>query len=715
MHLTPQMNEISPQSESTPSMHELSLLKIASWSNKACPVNDTSIRASVPALQRGLVWEPQQVEMLWDSILRGFPIGALVICKRVDELKLVHDDKITHHLLDGQQRCNAISLGFKDTFKAPKQAAGKFVEDSILWLDLNPERDANSTRNYLTRITTLAHPWGYRQDDDAKRMKTQCIRNALEAAEHKNLAACDYRRPKPVELWPHIAKAPIPLAWLMNASLKNEAEFWRSVRGRIDASVAYKWIEPILKFLADTKPKAVEQRRLVYRGIQHAAKARIIALEAPEEILEASMQEGSQGTEKEDISNIEHLFQRLNRLGTRLDGEELAYSMIKAYWPKIAPEVNEIAAGLMPQSRLFSLAVRAALSANEHKGLPGVVGVSALRNMVKNQSDKFNLIQKYIKENLKPACAQVSDWLRYSADKEAGLLPVHVTSIAQGSPELYLLLLTFADRTPAGSDTDWEPLLPGLATALHWFAKDKGKVTNRIYLACHEELSLKNIKRGISNAIEAEEMCSLHAPLEVDEFIQIPDKDLAAWNWGHLIEGDKEEVGMAEREKSWRGFLNFVGNRELLLYVQRAFIAKRFPEYDPARRDLWEAHNRPWDFDHILAHKYFYNHKRDNTYMAVCAQWGNTIGNLRAWAFEDNRSDQYVPAICKIGENEMLLDASFVEAEEIPVFSSGDDVCKNEASARKFIEICRCRLLRIYKRWYSDSGIAQLFPPEQKQ
>ena len=30
----------------------------------------------VPALQRGLVWEPHQVELLWDSILRGFPIGA---------------------------------------------------------------------------------------------------------------------------------------------------------------------------------------------------------------------------------------------------------------------------------------------------------------------------------------------------------------------------------------------------------------------------------------------------------------------------------------------------------------------------------------------------------------------------------------------------------------------------------------------------------------
>ena len=32
----------------------------------------------IPAMQRGLVWAPNQVELLWDSILRGFPIGAFV-------------------------------------------------------------------------------------------------------------------------------------------------------------------------------------------------------------------------------------------------------------------------------------------------------------------------------------------------------------------------------------------------------------------------------------------------------------------------------------------------------------------------------------------------------------------------------------------------------------------------------------------------------------
>ena len=33
----------------------------------------------IPALQRGLVWAPHQVELLWDSILRGFPIGAFAL------------------------------------------------------------------------------------------------------------------------------------------------------------------------------------------------------------------------------------------------------------------------------------------------------------------------------------------------------------------------------------------------------------------------------------------------------------------------------------------------------------------------------------------------------------------------------------------------------------------------------------------------------------
>ena len=61
----------------------LSLRDIAAWQFPQLAQNMANQRppivAAIPSLQRGAVWKPQQVELLWDSILRGFPIGALVV------------------------------------------------------------------------------------------------------------------------------------------------------------------------------------------------------------------------------------------------------------------------------------------------------------------------------------------------------------------------------------------------------------------------------------------------------------------------------------------------------------------------------------------------------------------------------------------------------------------------------------------------------------
>jgi hypothetical protein len=43
--------------------------------------------ATLPSLQRGAVWKPRQVELLWDSLFRGFPIGSLVISEDLDGQK----------------------------------------------------------------------------------------------------------------------------------------------------------------------------------------------------------------------------------------------------------------------------------------------------------------------------------------------------------------------------------------------------------------------------------------------------------------------------------------------------------------------------------------------------------------------------------------------------------------------------------------------------
>jgi len=35
--------------------------------------------AELPKVQRGFVWKPNQIEVFWDSLLRGYPVGAFVL------------------------------------------------------------------------------------------------------------------------------------------------------------------------------------------------------------------------------------------------------------------------------------------------------------------------------------------------------------------------------------------------------------------------------------------------------------------------------------------------------------------------------------------------------------------------------------------------------------------------------------------------------------
>lgn len=54
------------------------LWQIASWTSDESEV-------LIPALQRGLVWKPRQVELLWDSILRDFPFGSFMLSDIVNK------------------------------------------------------------------------------------------------------------------------------------------------------------------------------------------------------------------------------------------------------------------------------------------------------------------------------------------------------------------------------------------------------------------------------------------------------------------------------------------------------------------------------------------------------------------------------------------------------------------------------------------------------
>ena len=235
----------------------LALSQIAAWSLPDDPSLGTcDVNASLPALQRGSVWRPKQVELLWDSLMSGLPIGALLLSEFDRELGsrqltvsgTPKSDRLpTHHLIDGQQRALAIALGFLDVWGCGDIGNCRYA----LWVDLaKPKLD---DRAFLFRMITSAHPWGYKKADPAERLSAVQCREALATYRavypRELLQHIEFRAGKiPLKYcWPHDAEAPVPVRFLLDAVREsdpaealqeklNALSIWRDarVRGRIE-------------------------------------------------------------------------------------------------------------------------------------------------------------------------------------------------------------------------------------------------------------------------------------------------------------------------------------------------------------------------------------------------------------------------------------------------------------------------------------------------
>jgi len=123
---------------------------------------------SLPTVQRGFVWKPYQIENLWDSLLRGYPIGAFVLSPR----QSANREESKYEMLDGQQRATAICLGFgNDTFRDSQDKIKVFI-------DLEKPKNEDN-RKYIFRVITKSHPWGYRRIDNTKTLDSDNIRKAM--------------------------------------------------------------------------------------------------------------------------------------------------------------------------------------------------------------------------------------------------------------------------------------------------------------------------------------------------------------------------------------------------------------------------------------------------------------------------------------------------------------------------------------------------------
>ena len=720
-----------------------SISEIAAW---ALPTGQDQtqpgLNVELPALQRGSVWPAHQVERLWDSLVRGFPIGCFILSQPQPHLGvkpfaplrgapgLENVTGTGHLLLDGQQRATAIATAFLDPWRNPEQVDAEFA----FWIDLEPlQKSAQS--DHAFRLLTRSHPWGYQRQDPAERLSTSARRQAMQ--EYEASARCSGHealvfRPGHLPLahaWPYDAKAPVPVLLILDAIRRlpsncDDTTIWATVhRDVIDAlGMRMDWIRSDSQGIGMRFDTGVLLRKLLsaptdYMALLLSGLRRLLdnsddGLRIPAQWLPREHIGGippdDQVSDREDP--VLTLFVRINTAGVQPNGEELTYSILKSVMPECRGGIEALSRHFMPPPRmvlLLSTLVLAKLSSRRDAHTPPAFpDVSRFRRLVQGVDpgvpDFRDALRAMLQNGEAESVVKAAHRLlvvdpNHPDERTFRLLPLQAARIAQNNEHAFLLLFTWINSRKdrkgdwLGLEEDEHRRLVGLMCALSWFyASDTNTATNRRrYLArlwkSRKELHQRGILAGLTepDGKDVGPILPLPPPKILSRAIErcvtgwgFGTYDSNLWKewdlWNGLqtrlddiddvkkwytknvrsqVIGDvsETEARLTERrEAAWSGLVSrTISNTELVLYAQRTWLSKWYQEFDPTSPLQLQETEQPWDIDHI--HPRNYVEGRHNI-PGLITKWHATIGNLRAWPSEINRSQHDLDPGAKLSE-----------------------------------------------------------------
>lgn len=806
-------NEPCSDNIADPHIFALTLWDIASWQITDKTLSEqkasfrpeslkgqTGIHAGLPTLQRGAVWRARQIELFWDSLLRSFPVGSLLLAKKITGQDTKPSPvtgpapevtgsapEVSYHILDGQQRSNAIAWGFYLPEQPEKNSKGKYTlpltddtaAKSMLWLDLMPYPNRSSrsrtSRKYLFRLTTTAHPWGYSVDDNASRLPYKDIENfrktydTVVSSSNEGSGNKTYHVNASV---PQQAVEPIPMGLLMkyaknstngiSIDWKNLLENpwiafiddWLTCRNKIAGTADKDSSVTLSKWLEDHQEKIINWLSPLPHIIIPA--------------INCSTGLYDENNENSNVDNAALIFERINNQGSPINQEELQYSLIKAYFPAVEKTINHIEEkqkGLPTgEARLVRLGVRAALLTVKPANNPGReilpykekqlfthIETKTIRSWFKGENKEQNVISAYF--NKKDASNDSNDclfkaieWIenqlvyRHNGKKKPYTLhPYLRSSIAWYSPDVYLWWMLLAEAFNYGElDDSKKKRILAISTVIHWFGDKKSDLVNDL---------IKEIRRKQNDntpvEIDAFKLPQPGTDNNLMAFPAPPDALLDALGKGLNARFREASEGKSplradnpasfltdEKAQSYRDIVSILSQEtELLVYVQRDYLAELAVGYDPSQHSLWENHNRPWDYDHIVPSDFFNGTGSSKSdfikayYVCKCLQ--QSIGNQMALSFSENRSknnkspsslsDEYWSnAFCytnKSPDDKSLdeLKAGFTcEKNDFRTSPKNSGNAAND-KAKAFAEAALNRMIGIYRKWYDDLGVRDVF------
>lgn len=601
----------------------------------------------LPSVQRGFVWKPYQIEDLWDSVLRGYPIGAIVIS----------DKKNKNLLLDGQQRLTALCLGL-----ANLNDKNNFFRSSLyshrIFIDLKKPRP-DDIRKFYIRVTTRSHPWGYQKTNNTKPLSAENIRKWLVSNKINN----------PLDenilgtTLPYDAILPIPLniftSKILSSNIISKNEIKDDISNWLKKHMLLEKYNDFEKNDKEEKYTISDIYTFVYTAIEKV-RIPVLKLNDNDKILYSDYIAQIQDEDSEEDnqkSDIENMFVRLNAAGTPINGEELNYSLLKSSLLKYANtdkirKIEESCNGIMRPARFITMAFRLWQNTKNNKNQNNQNTSQSLqmrintrqfeRTINSNQRENFHEFLNNLIENKLYKGQTILEYIQslllygngkrdmYNTKDYRLPFPLFI-KISESAPEvMFLLIYRIYTKDGYVKDENIHRSLLSIILYLFWLGKDErgrhNKVLSKIWPIV--QLNLDSAVFWSYLLIEcAGDTVHSYPPKKIK--FNLNNLDARRKNFYKFF-GDDEDVKF-DNYAQWYNILLY--DKDLLLYAQRHFISAWYNKEEFMLDDT----NTPFDWDHIAADSL--QRKKQNI-SPLLKEIYQTNGNFRAWPYELNRADQ---------------------------------------------------------------------------
>jgi len=673
-----------------------SLQQIANWQ-----LNLFESLVELPTIQRGFVWKPKQVEDLWDSLLRGYPIGSFLFSQTGQKL----------YLMDGQQRATSIFLGYFNPFnsKNAKKAWAIKGELPVVWIDIKPEAKPVNSK-FLIRIVTRSHPWGYQATKNDVKLSVADRNKALNLFKQHPENNTGYTSFKNLTVFPYDCSFPLPLSFFIESANMEEV---------IDKAERY------LPEYISTKNGGFENKNSFIKLLKTDLSKELtdifeVVKRTDKLIIKSNIIDNRVLNEENDTENPV-LFVRINSAGTTLSGDDLIYSIYKSLFPEARNLIENIGLNFILPTQVLSLVSRIVASDMENNKFVKKMNVREFQRRIKNEEFKTGLKTLIETKEIEKLFALAIEILscKHNSMFEGEIPPVILKQlIRKNQGELFLFFVYWLHTNKIELTERIQLKMVAKLFSFAWF-----DFTNSpILWKCIENIDFW--EEPLNKLIWTDDVDGIHFLIDPqllrDYYAQPIIEQMFIENnnnkWGLWKEGVGEEIiqyfnsvkaNELNSDTTNRYFWKFIGkiqyNKPLILFSQRDYINSTFGDYNQI--DDMDDTNVPWDWDHIYPDSWVYNMKNCEQ---IIRDWNGTNGNFRAISLEQNRSESNSISPKIRLEDSALRKCSFVFDNDFEHWLRIDDRIWDKEKAVFHFRAITTRMINIYEKFWVDLKISEL-------